>query len=140
MPRRNRGGQFGAHVEEQMTRNIDQLATFDDFLNQFPKELQKDLASGMSASQLREKYAPLVQARIASIALTDPDASKALTACKDLLDRAFGKAAEKKEISHKLETLSDEELNASLLTALSDEDVDADYEVIDNKANAKKED
>ena len=122
-----------------MARTLDELSLMEEFLSQLPQQIKKDLSKGMTSKQLQEKYAPMAAARIASIALTDADSSKALAAAKDMLDRVFGKATEKKEISHKLETLSDEELNASLLTALSDEDIDADYELVDDKVNEKKD-
>jgi hypothetical protein len=69
----------------------------------------------MTAEELRNKYAALVQARVITEAVSD-ESARALTAAKDVLDRAHGKATEKKEITHRLQDLSDTELDALIMS------------------------
>jgi hypothetical protein len=67
----------------------------------------------------------MMAARLVNEGITNPDASKALAAIKDVMDRTVGKPTERKEIKHSLEKLSDEELQALLDTEeaeLNDED------------------
>jgi len=103
--------------ESAMTRNMDKLKAFDDFQENILPALQKDLRDGMGSEELRKKYASYVQAAQLTQALTDP---KAAGERKDVLDRLEGKATEKKEISHRLEKLPEEELDALLLSELED--------------------
>lgn len=100
--------------ERQLTDMIDQLAEFEDFRATILPALRKDLARGLTAAELREKYSSLVQARQIAEAVTAEDPSKAHAAGKDVLDRAEGKAVERKEVKHQFENLSDQELDAIL--------------------------
>jgi hypothetical protein len=65
--------------------------------------------------------AAAVAARMLTIALKEPDAARALTAMKDVLDRAQGKAVEKREVKMELEGLSDSDLDARLSELASDD-------------------
>ena len=100
----------------KMTKLIDQLAEFEKFRETILPAIRADLSNGLTAPELREKYAALVQARIITEALTTPDAGKAATLSKDVLDRSEGKATERKEVSIKYSELGDEELDALLLS------------------------
>ncbi len=96
-----------------MARALDELAQFEDYQT-ILATIRKDLKKGMTEAQLAKKYAPLAQARIISDMLTSDNASAALAAARDLLDRVNGKATEKQEVTHRLEKLSDNELDALL--------------------------
>lgn len=50
----------------------------------------------------------------------EPDSKTALAAVKELLDRLEGKVTEKKEVTHAMAKLKDEELDALVLTALDE--------------------
>jgi len=91
---------------------LDDLAEFEEFRNDFLKVLRKDLAAGLSPTELRNKYKSLVQARQLAIALTSEDTNQAAQAAQKILDRQEGKATEKQEVQHKFEQLPDEELDA----------------------------
>jgi hypothetical protein len=97
-----------------MVEMIDQLTAFEDFQGNILPALQEDVKRGMAPAELRKKYASLVQARIITAALANPDDGKALAAATDLINRVEGKPTEKKEIKHTLESLSDTELDAVL--------------------------
>jgi hypothetical protein len=107
-------------VEEKQVDLIDQLTQFEDFRGTILPALQDDVKKGMSTSDLRKKYASLVQARLITAALANPDDSKALAAATDLLNRVEGKATERKEVKHTLEGLSDKELDAVLESEIDD--------------------
>lgn len=100
-----------AKQQDRMSRLLDELVEFEEFRTTILDTIRQDLKSGMTAAQLREKYSALVQARVLTEALTD-ESARALTAAKDVLDRAHGKATEKKEITHTLKDMSEEELDA----------------------------
>lgn len=89
------------------------LAQFDDYQT-ILATIRKDIKNGLTPKQLREKYAPLAQARVISDMLTNENAGMALAAAKDMLDRIEGKATEKKEVSHRFSDVSDKELDAIL--------------------------
>lgn len=99
---------------------MDQLAVFSEWKEVILPEIKEDLQSGATAKDLRKKYLPHLQARLISLGLTCPDPKTALSAIRDSVDREEGKAMERKDIRHSLEQLPDEELNALLLTKLSD--------------------
>lgn len=99
---------------------IDKVEAFEDWEKTILPVLKKDIDAGMSQEVLAQKYAALAQARVISEALTNPDANKALVAAKDIIDRAKGKATEKREVIHKLEKMTDAELDAILFSEEED--------------------
>ena len=103
-----------------MAKNIDDLAEFEAFFNEVPRKLRELVLSGATPEDIRKATATLREARIAAIALTDPDAKTALAAIKDMTDRDEGKAKETKEISHRLGRLPEEEIDAVILSQLED--------------------
>lgn len=117
----------GKDEQEEKARLFEDLEEFELFRQKIIPAIRKDLLAGMSAAELRAKYAALVQARIITDAITTPDAGKASTAAKDVLDRTYGKATEKKEVTHKFADLPENELDAILESELKElGDLDAD--------------
>lgn len=108
----------------RMARLLDELSEFEEFRATVLDTIRQDLKAGMTANQLREKYASLVQARLITEALTD-ESARALTAAKDVLDRAHGKATERKEVTHRLKDMTEAELDALILSEEAElEDMD----------------
>lgn len=103
-------------AREKQDKLYSDLEEFEAFREKILPAIRKDLMSGMTAAQLREKYSALVQARLITEAITTPDAAKASAAARDILDRAHGKATEKKEVTHKFADLSDQELDSILIS------------------------
>ena len=103
-------------AQKEYNKLLSDLSEFEEFREKILPAIRKDLMGGMSAPDLRKKYAALVQARIITEALTTPDAGKAATLAKDVMDRNEGKATEKKEVTIKYKDLSDDELDALLLS------------------------
>lgn len=106
-----------------MVRKLDKLAEFEAFVEDVPAELRQALLEGKDASALYKKYANYAAVRVISIIAKEKDSGKALAAAKELLDRTYGKATERKEIRHQLEDLKDEEIDAIILSELDDSDV-----------------
>lgn len=106
-------GRNQAHnVQTKLAGQLDDLADFEEFKSDILPALRRDVKSGKSADELREKYKNIIVARQISIALTDEDSGKALSAARDLIDRLEGKAVERKAIAHKFEQLPDEQVDS----------------------------
>jgi hypothetical protein len=116
-PRSNR-------TEARMVRNLDLLSQFDDYTSDIIPLLRQAIKEGWTSDRIRShpKIMAMVTARTITIALQDPDPSKALAAAKEVIDRAEGKAVERRENTHKLEKLPDEQLDAMLLSAMGTDD------------------
>lgn len=111
---------------DRMVRSLDKLALYEEFQEKILPALREDLRNGTGAEEILKKYQAFIAARGVTIALTELDSSKALSAIRDVLDRAGGKATEKKEVTHKLEKLPEEELDALLLTRMKEMDESGD--------------
>lgn len=113
-------------IEENTVNGIDELAVYDELMSGVLLAVREDIKKGLDAEAILAKYAGLAAARVTTIALTDLDSGKALAASKDILDRALGKARERKELTHKLDKVDDKQLDAILLTEL--ESLEVEYE------------
>ncbi len=101
------------HKQENWTiRAVDDLAEFDKFKEEILPMLKKAISESWSAEKIYKMAEAHAAARNVTIALTDQDSGKAMTAIKELMDRSKGKATEKQEITHSYSKLSDEELDA----------------------------
>lgn len=117
-PRKSRGrtAEARAHrMQDSVGHLVQDLIDFEDFRDTVLPAIRRDITAGMTAKQLREKYASLVQARLLTEALSG-ESKSAIAAARDITDRQEGKATEKKEVTHKLAHLSDEELDAVLMS------------------------
>jgi hypothetical protein len=95
---------------------MEKLALFEEFEQEFLPQLKDLLKNGADSAKMRGEMAPILTAKLLSMAITEKDAGKALAIIRDQLDRAEGKAKERSEVEHKFSNLKDEELDA-LLTA-----------------------
>lgn len=110
----------GKKETSKMARLIDDLTEFEKYQKEVLKKIRQDIAAGMTAPELRKKYAAQIQGRMITDALTEEDKGKAATIGKDIIDRVEGKATEKKEVTHKFSEMSDKELDAILQSEESD--------------------
>lgn len=115
--KRAKHASHGNVAENLMAKAVDDLSAFEEFQRDILPMIRKDMTR-MSPEQLREKYQSYVQARLITTALSDPDAARATAAAKDIMDRAEGKAKERQEITHQLQNLPDEQLDALLNTSM----------------------
>ena len=110
---------FGRDNDKKMVELMDELEAFSDFQETILPVLRKAIQANMSAEEIYSKFQAHAAARAVSIAMKEVDSTKALSAIRDILDRSGGKAAEKREVTHKIESLPDDQLNALLLSKLS---------------------
>lgn len=124
---KSRGKRTAPVNRSKIEHTVDQLMAFERFRTEIAPELQEMLLKGATSKQILKKYDNYVAAKILTIALTEPDSSKALAACKDLMDRAGGKATETKKIEHSLQQTDDKELDALIKSEMADEAILAEY-------------
>jgi len=116
------------NMEHKMVRSLDQLADYESFTESVAPLLRQAIQEGWSAEKIERdpRIQALLVARQLSIALTDKDTGKAMAALKDARDRTTGKATEKIDITTKMEKLSDNELDALLLSKMSESESSSD--------------
>lgn len=101
-------------AEKRMSDLHDDLKEFEEFRASTLKAIRQDIKKGLSAAEIRKKYAAILQGRLITDALTTHDEKVAAIIAKDVIDRVEGKATEKREVTHKFKDLKDEELDAIL--------------------------
>jgi len=99
---------------------VDDLAEFDQFRADIAPMLRKAVLEKWAPDRIYREFAAHAAARSVTIALTEDDPSKALSAIQEVLNRGFGKATEKREITNKFENLKDEDLDNLILSELSE--------------------
>lgn len=100
---------------------LDDLKEFNEFRSEILPVLREALKAGTDAETIYKKFQAYAAARMVSIAATEIDSAKALSAIKDILDRTQGKAKERQEVTHRLSSLPEEQLDAILLSKLKDQ-------------------
>jgi hypothetical protein len=106
--------------EDSLLESLDDLALFQDLRADLLPELRRLIEGRAPTKDILESARAAAVARLASMAVLDEDSKVALAAIKELLERSEGKVTEKKEITHAMGKLKDEELDALVLTALSE--------------------
>lgn len=104
--------------EESMVEALDDLALLQEMRATYIPALRKLVEGGAPSEQIFKLVESMAAARLASEAALAGDFN--LAAVKELMDRVHGKPTEKKELTHKMAKLKDEELDALLLTAAAD--------------------
>lgn len=126
-PRVNRGQRKNS-VEDQAVALVDRVSEFEKFEREVMPALRESVAKGEAPTSMRKKYLSHATARLITEALTNPDATKALAAIKEIFDREEGKAVEKKAVEHRLGKLPEKELDALLISTIDDLPSDGDGE------------
>lgn len=121
-PRHNQRPDTRNHEENQTLDFLAELQLFDEFKQKIAPRLIALLNKGVRGEDIYKQFQDLAAARAVTIAIKEQDSSKALAAVREILDRAEGKAVERKTITHKLEELSDEQLDAVLLSELDSDE------------------
>lgn len=116
MKSRQRHVKNGNVYRPAIEKQLDDLSEYEEFKATILPAIQKALLEGASAKDIYKKFAPLAAARTVSIVAKEVDSGKALAAAKDIMDRAEGKAAEKITHTHHYENLSDDELDAQIVS------------------------
>lgn len=119
--KRKRPGKVGTLETRDKVNLLEELQQYEIFRD-LPKDLRAAVTEGRPAPELYQKYSHIAAVRAVHIAMTEQDSGKALSAIKDIMDRTYGKATERKEVRHKFDDLSDEELDAILISELDEQD------------------
>lgn len=114
------------HAEDSLVEALDDLALFQEMRAELLPELRRLIETKAPTKQILESARAAAVARLASLAVMDEDSKTALAAIKELLDRSEGKVTEKKEITHAMSKLKDEELDALVLSTLDEADSDGE--------------
>lgn len=101
-----------------MADALDELAEFEEFKDQVLPAIRKDLAAGLTESQILEKYKALAAAAVVTITTKIDQPAVALAAAKDILDRTRGKAKESKDVTHRFSQMPEKEIDAILASEL----------------------
>jgi len=133
--KRAANGQLGELKQTANAGLLDDLDQFEQYRKDVLKQIRDDLKRGLSADQIRDKYKPLVQARITTMALTSKDEKSALSAAKDIIDREDGRPTERKEITTHFDKMPDEQIQATLETELKDLEFDGLIEIKPQRPN-----
>ncbi len=97
-----------------------ELDLYERFRTEFLPKIQEDLLAGKTAEEILKAYAPVAAARLVMNAITDPDSGKSTGAAKNIIDYASGKAVERQEVRHKLDKVTDQQLDSILSSELED--------------------
>jgi len=109
-------------VEAALVDQLDELALFQEFQQDMLPKLRDLVKKGAKSDEILELGRALAAGRLITIAATEEDSGRALAAIKEVLDRKDGKVTERKEITHTMAKLKDEDLDALVLTALQEAD------------------
>lgn len=119
-PKKKKKDRRKEYAKRKKERVFNKLAAFEEFQATVAPRMRRLLLDGATAEELLEQAAPLAAARIATIAMTETDSSKALAAAKDIIDRSKGKAVERKQLEHKFERMDESAIDALLLSKLKE--------------------
>ena len=110
------------NAEQKLVEALDERAEFERFRENILPIFRQAVAEKWPADKIWSH--PLTQAMLAAnavrIGLDNSDPGKALAAITAVMDRTVGKPTEKREVTHKVEAMKDEELNALLATHMAD--------------------
>lgn len=119
-PRSNPRAPVTDAVERRQVGLIDELAEFEEYKSKLLPEIAKLVKGGAPSKDILERSKALAVARLALIAVNEADPKTALNAIKEVLDRTDGKVTDKREVTHAMQNLKDEELDALLIASSSD--------------------
>lgn len=110
------------NAEQKVIQALDERAEFERFRENILPIFRQAVAEQWTAEKIWSH--PLTQAMLAAnavrIGLDNSDPGKALAAITAVMDRTVGKPTEKQEVTHKVQGMKDEELNALLATHMAD--------------------
>jgi hypothetical protein len=117
----NKAQEYQAEMDsimDERARSLDELQIHDELMSGVLESIRVQLRKGATPQEILAAHAGLAAARVVTIAATDQDSGRALTAAKDILDRVHGKAKETRDVTHRLDKVKEEQLDALLLSEL----------------------
>ncbi|MHA1834076.1 MAG: hypothetical protein ACTSV7_08800 [Candidatus Baldrarchaeia archaeon] len=107
-------------VEHARVKALDEYLEFSRYFKHIEPILKKALEEGKPAEEIYRECQHLVALRAVTLALTEQDTSKAMSAIKDVLDRGTGKAKERIDHTHRYKDVSDDQLDAMIKSMKAD--------------------
>ena len=117
MPRPKRSGY---KTQTNMANLLDQVSEFESWRTELLPKLRAMIEKGATPEAIYKEAAALAAAKAVTIALTETDSAKSLSAIKEIIDRSHGKSIDRKEINARMSTLSDAELDSLIKSGLGD--------------------
>lgn len=124
MTGRRRPSSAKRRAEDGVIKAVDALAEFEEFRNQFLPAIRQDLSLGMGAEEIMQKYKNLAAAKLVMKIFDAQSDMAQIAAAEKILDRVDGKPVQRQELKHRLEQLSDEELEAAVKSKLMEVEFD----------------
>lgn len=107
------------YATKRMNRLAAKLAAVEDYHATVPAQLRRLLENKATPDDILQFAASLAAARLVT-ELSSSHAGTAMDAAKQILDRSQGKAIERIQQHHKFEQLSDEQLDALVISKLKE--------------------
>lgn len=111
---RQRNRSRNTRREDALVHALDDLSDFEQYRAEVLPRLRQMIKQGKSFEEMAKWAEAYLGARAITLALTSENEAVSNSAIKELLDRAKGKATDKREITTRFEKMSDEELEALL--------------------------
>lgn len=126
-----RGRKKKLPLDPKVVRDIDDLAELDRLKADVFPIIRKAREEGWTAERLWSdpRVLALMSQKMLLVAMTTKDDRTFQSGFKEIVDRAKGKPTERHEHKHELENLSDQELDALIITQMGS---DSDRETLDN--------
>lgn len=115
-PKKQNRANRGQKTQDSMARSLDHLARYDEFFNKIAPKLERMVLDGKGATDIYKIGEAQMAARLLTIAMTEKDPEIAMKAIKEAHDRSLGKSKETLQVNTRYEKLSDEELDALLIS------------------------
>lgn len=108
--------------EEGLLEVLEDLELFEELKKDLLPDLRELVKKGEKSDVILERGRALATARLVTLAATNDNPTAALAAIKEVLDRTLGRVADKKQIEHRLAKIDDKELDALLISKITEED------------------
>lgn len=103
-----------------MLTSLQKFEEFKELEETILHKVRKDLRAGLTGDEILKKYEHLAAARLVSLLGQTNKPKELIAVIKEIQDRASGKTVERKEVTHKLASLTDEELKALVASEFSE--------------------
>lgn len=131
--KRNKNHTKARERENSMIASLEKYEEFKELEQTLLRRVRTDIRAGLTAGEICQKYEHLAAARLVSLLAQTNDPKELLPVIREIQDRASGKTVEKKEITHKLASLTDEELKALVASELTENSDVIEGTIVENE-------
>jgi len=103
-----------------MLNTLDRYELFKGMEENLLKGVRQDIAKGLTADQIYEKYEHLAAACAVTLLARSDSPKELIPVIREIRDRVSGRAVEKKEVRHKFDSLTDDELKALVASEMTE--------------------